>query len=1061
MQEWRASAASSLNFMDDLQPIIHDYLDEVDQRLSRTNEDSLLARIVDQGGIAVYREDSEVFKQRWKLQQGAAEASPAGDGQLYPGVGPQAFFGSPPPSESIAWSIPPELDAQPEYTTPERFLQFSSAFESGNLKYAVYRPREHDAEPAPPGVDTYELVLDFDKYTAGHTQWFYFGVRGARKGQRVRFRIVNFCKAGSLYSKGMQPLVFSERAAGIAFACTQDPNAAAAPSGGGWAPMHTGFAPVAPEAQTSTRYVRNEHPRIATVYRHEQARPPVPRMDSGSPRIVHSDHEADQDANASDAEGDDGDAGSDDGSGGEDGSGEDDDGGDEAESCPETPDGVAEAQAAEEEKALFRHLLTKHKEAELSKKFYHSLEFEYTFEHDDDAVFFAYTFPYTYSMQRTYLTDLQKEPLKGRYLQRKPLCVELGGGESELLTITNPETPRRYKKVVVVSSRVHPGEANASWVCHGLIEFLLSSSPEAQVLRDRFIWKVIPMLNPDGVISGNYRCSLAGVDLNRQWRKPSHDLHRPIFETKALLKKILQGMRHGEAGPELALYVDLHGHSKKLGAFSYVCGPPSDDPRFWWVRMYPKLMSLISPHFSYRSCRWRVGRGKRGTARVVVSKDLGFPYAYTIETSFFGTKTEDGTVVPFTREAYEQLGASLAQGCLHFNKLQGDVQRERRRRATLLKSSCVSTPQPTPPLAPAWIDPPVSKRFDEADWEALIASSPTLLEQPWDDEVEEGCDGALDVEVVLDELQQEEYVSSYQEAESGGSDSCPSEDNLKGDELSKLSSRMRRVRKKRARRERRKAAKAKEAREKERKAQQVQKRAKERQDLVHSNSAPFLAQLGQKVVAFGRTTLLKDLKNLKSASSPSLRGSTLRSPSSDERLRALSLVRLSSPTRAPKSPTRKDRWTLDWAARSQVDRRLDPALGVPDVEWTYKEPVDLNRQVSGFLHTGASLTPDPTLGCLTTKDSLMESRREASRGLLSPLREHDDGRLGQRPRLMRTTSTRPLRFHRDLVRARRESGHDALLEEWELRGQERPRSTGAGAEKLLSNARLSGTSRRT
>jgi hypothetical protein len=29
------------------------------------------------------------------------------------------------------------------------------------------------------------------------------------------------------------------------------------------------------------------------------------------------------------------------------------------------------------------------------------------------------------------------------------------------------------------------------------------------------------MLNPDGVIHGNYRCSLAGVDLNRQWVNPS------------------------------------------------------------------------------------------------------------------------------------------------------------------------------------------------------------------------------------------------------------------------------------------------------------------------------------------------------------------------------------------------------------------------------------------------------------------------------------------------------------------------------------------------------------
>jgi murein tripeptide amidase MpaA len=28
------------------------------------------------------------------------------------------------------------------------------------------------------------------------------------------------------------------------------------------------------------------------------------------------------------------------------------------------------------------------------------------------------------------------------------------------------------------------------------------------------------MLNPDGVVVGNYRCGLAGLDLNREYREP-------------------------------------------------------------------------------------------------------------------------------------------------------------------------------------------------------------------------------------------------------------------------------------------------------------------------------------------------------------------------------------------------------------------------------------------------------------------------------------------------------------------------------------------------------------
>lgn len=62
---------------------------------------------------------------------------------------------------------------------------------------------------------------------------------------------------------------------------------------------------------------------------------------------------------------------------------------------------------------------------------------------------------------------------------------------------------------------MHPGESNASFIVEGLIKFLISDALEAQMLRDKYVFKVVPMLNPDGVIVGNYRSSLGGHDLNR------------------------------------------------------------------------------------------------------------------------------------------------------------------------------------------------------------------------------------------------------------------------------------------------------------------------------------------------------------------------------------------------------------------------------------------------------------------------------------------------------------------------------------------------------------------
>ena len=61
-------------------------------------------------------------------------------------------------------------------------------------------------------------------------------------------------------------------------------------------------------------------------------------------------------------------------------------------------------------------------------------------------------------------------------------------------------------------------------VFSGSLLFLSSSlSPllPPQSLRNHFIFKLVPMLNPDGVIVGNYRTSLTGVDLNRVYKNPA------------------------------------------------------------------------------------------------------------------------------------------------------------------------------------------------------------------------------------------------------------------------------------------------------------------------------------------------------------------------------------------------------------------------------------------------------------------------------------------------------------------------------------------------------------
>jgi len=92
----------------------------------------------------------------------------------------------------------------------DKTLLFESRFESGNL-YLAQKVSDHE----------YNLLMQNDINTSGHTQWFYFQVKNTRKNMSVTFNIMNFTKPDSLFNYGMKVSIYSEKKAnGI------DPNAA-------------------------------------------------------------------------------------------------------------------------------------------------------------------------------------------------------------------------------------------------------------------------------------------------------------------------------------------------------------------------------------------------------------------------------------------------------------------------------------------------------------------------------------------------------------------------------------------------------------------------------------------------------------------------------------------------------------------------------------------------------------------------------------------------------------------------------------------------------------------
>ena len=171
-----------------------------------------------------------------------------------------------------------------------------------------------------------------------------------------------------------------------------------------------------------------------------------------------------------------------------------------------------------------------------------------------------------------------------------------------------------------------------------MIEWLLSDDLEAVEIRDKFIVKIIPMLNPDGVIHGNYRVSLLGVDLNRRWSRPSKFLHPTVYYTKQIIKFFNEkGRIPGCDSGGVVLSCDIHGHSRNFDLFTYNCYDDLSSNNLN-IKAVTIGMDKLIPIFNLNSCKFVMEKDKENTARVVLFKEVGIVSSFTLECTYYGSE---------------------------------------------------------------------------------------------------------------------------------------------------------------------------------------------------------------------------------------------------------------------------------------------------------------------------------------------------------------------------------------------------------------------------------------
>lgn len=180
-------------------------------------------------------------------------------------------------------------------------------------------------------------------------------------------------------------------------------------------------------------------------------------------------------------------------------------------------------------------------------------------------------------------------------------------------------------------------------------------------------------MNPDGVIIGNYRNSVAGVDLNRQWINPEPEFHPEVVAVKNLMQQIKE-----EDKRQIWIYCDLHGHSKKKNSFFYGCNTAANGGFLSWtiVRLLPRIFAQKTHMFNYKDCRFRVEPYKIGTARIVAWKQFQITHSFTLENSFYGYSLGEDENRVFTPEDYSDIGVKFTMSIYEMHFLWKQIRRE-------------------------------------------------------------------------------------------------------------------------------------------------------------------------------------------------------------------------------------------------------------------------------------------------------------------------------------------------------------------------------------------------
>lgn len=233
-----------------------------------------------------------------------------------------------------------------------------------------------------------------------------------------------------------------------------------------------------------------------------------------------------------------------------------------------------------------------------------------------ESVRLAKYYPYTVKDKDAFLSIIGKDSRTrieetGLSYENRPI---------HRVDITNFEKDDSNKYRVWIHALVHPGETPPAFVIEGLVAFLLSDDPYAQILLDNVIFNIVPMVNPDGVAAGNYRTNTRltpanpyGANLEEEWAEPWDSSEPEIIAIRKDIENFMGTLEKPGSNP-IVILLNIHAAHLRKYPYHYLHEPTWTQPGDYGVNQAVHELGVRwIEHFRQRSRFVKLGRTSKST----------------------------------------------------------------------------------------------------------------------------------------------------------------------------------------------------------------------------------------------------------------------------------------------------------------------------------------------------------------------------------------------------------------------------------------------------------------